>query len=62
MASDNAGSLSQTARSVDHSTARFRRNVGEANRDYVSVMTTFFDIDPRIARLCLHAGRLQAGI
>jgi hypothetical protein len=28
----------------------------------LGVMTTFFDIDPRITRLCLHAGRLQAGI
>ncbi len=25
-------------------------------------MTHFFDIDPRIARLCPHAGRLQARV
>jgi hypothetical protein len=25
-------------------------------------MTIFFDIDPRIARLCPHAGRLQARV
>jgi len=35
MESDNAGSLCQTARSVDRSTARFRRNVVSAIRDYV---------------------------
>jgi hypothetical protein len=42
--------------------ARFRRNVGNAIWDYVDVMMTFFDIDPRIARLCPHAGRLQARV
>jgi hypothetical protein len=42
--------------------ARFRRNVSEAGSYYTSsVMTYLVDIDPRIARFGLHAGRLHAG-
>jgi hypothetical protein len=42
--------------------ARFRRNGRSAISDYVErAMTYALDIDTRIARLCLHAGRLQAG-
>jgi len=54
--------LRQTRRSVERASARFRRNDVNAISDYVRRMTIFFDIDPRIARLCPHAGRLQAGI
>ena len=40
----------------------FGRNTGHGGRPYVGYdMTHAFEIDPRIARRCLHAGRLQAG-
>lgn len=42
--------------------ARIRRNGRGADRVYVRcAMMTEIDIDVRIVRLCLHAGRLQAG-
>jgi hypothetical protein len=42
--------------------ARFRRNGRDDTEIYVwGAMIFAFDIDVRIARLCLHAGRLQAG-
>ncbi|MGX9426198.1 MULTISPECIES: hypothetical protein [Bradyrhizobium] len=42
--------------------ARFRRNGDGAMWGYVEcIMTYVVDIDPRIARFCLHAGRLHAG-
>ena len=37
-------------------TARSGRSYGDHDMIHV------FDIDPRIARRCLHAGRLQAGV
>jgi hypothetical protein len=44
------------------SSARFRRNGASATWRYVEcIMTYVFDIDPRIARFFLHAGRLHAG-
>jgi hypothetical protein len=43
--------------------ARFRRNDRDAKKDYVmSAMIYAFDIDTRIARLCVHAGRLHLGV
>ncbi len=43
--------------------ARFRRNGHEAINDYVDrVMTKHVDIDTRIARHCLRAGRLTSGV
>jgi hypothetical protein len=42
--------------------ARFRRNGDGGMWSYVQhAMTYVFDIDPRIVRFCLHAGRLHAG-
>jgi hypothetical protein len=42
--------------------ARFRRNGRGADRAYARcAMMIAIDIDMRIVRLCLHAGRLQAG-
>lgn len=45
----------------ERSSARFRRNVGSAMRHYVNPMMIAFDVNPRIARLCANAGRLQLG-
>jgi hypothetical protein len=43
--------------------ARFGRNGFGGVNGYVRVAMTYtFDIDARVARLCLHAGRLQAGV
>jgi len=42
--------------------ARFRRNGIRAGKGYVVGMTYTVDIDLRVARLCLHAGRLQSGV
>jgi hypothetical protein len=42
---------------------RFRRNGRDAVRGYVEpTMMYALDIDMRTARLCLHAGRLHAGL
>jgi hypothetical protein len=42
--------------------ALFGRDAGHGGRSYVHYdMTQLLNIDPRIARHCLHAGRLQAG-
>jgi hypothetical protein len=42
---------------------RFRRNAGPPISDYVcQIMTYVVEIDARIARHCLHAGRLHAGV
>jgi hypothetical protein len=43
-------------------TARFRRNGSRAGNGYVVGMTYTIESDLRIARLCLHAGRLQSGV
>jgi hypothetical protein len=43
--------------------ALFGRDAGHHGRSYVHHdMTHVLDIDPRIARRCLHAGLLQAGV
>lgn len=43
--------------------ARFRRNGRNANQSYVRyVMIFVFEIDIRIARLCMRAGRLHKGV
>jgi hypothetical protein len=41
---------------------RFRRNGGLPITDYLARMTYVVEIDVRIARHCLHAGRLHAGV
>ena len=43
-------------------TAPFRRNAGERTNHYTqAIMTYVVDIDARVARHGLHAGRLHAG-
>jgi hypothetical protein len=43
--------------------ARFRRNGCNAFKGYIEVaMIHFLDIDLRIARHCLRAGRLHSGV
>jgi len=43
--------------------ARFRRNGSTAFKDHLEIaMMHAFDIDPRIARHCLRAGRLHSGV
>lgn len=43
--------------------ARIRRSGRDAEKSYLlGAMIYAFDIDMRIARLCLHAGRLHSGV
>jgi hypothetical protein len=62
MCSEMSGSVrAGSAGAREKSSARFRRNAGGAMRHYVNPMMIAFDINPRIARLCARAGRLQLG-
>jgi hypothetical protein len=50
-------------RNFDCPSARFGRNGGNTFKGYVGVaMIHILDIDPRIARHCLRAGRLHSGV